>query len=207
MLQLIKQGGLTISPLILCSIISLAVSLERLIYLKRAKANNYNLIKQVKLKLKNSKISKAKEIIKEERGPIAGMLLEGLKYQGRGKYEIRDNLELAGQNEVKKLEKRLKVLEFIAAVSPLLGLLGTVIGIINSFNILQAAQGLASPQALSSGIAEALISTATGLIVAIPTMLMYSYLTSLVERRTMEMNRWFMDVVDLLSRDGNNVRD
>lgn len=205
MLEILKQGGVTIIPLVICSIVSVAVSLERVIYLKRAKANNYNLIKQVKLVLKKGKISKAKELIKEAKGPIASMLLYGLKHHGKSKYEIRDNLELAGQNELKRLEKRLRVLEFIATVAPLLGLLGTVIGIIQSFSILEGAQGLASPQALSSGISEALISTAAGLVVAIPTMLMYSYLTSLVERRTMEMNRWFMDVVDILSREGQDV--
>ncbi|AGB40943.1 biopolymer transport protein [Halobacteroides halobius DSM 5150] len=205
MLNILQQGGITIVPLVLCSIVSVAVSLERLIYLKRAKSNNYNLVKQVKLVLKKGKFSKAKEIIKEEKGPIAGMLLQGLRHHGKSKYEIRDNLELLGQNEIKKLEKRLRVLEFIAAIAPLLGLLGTVLGIINSFNILEAAQGLASPRALSSGISEALISTAVGLVVAIPTMLMYSYLTSLVEKRTMEMNQWFVDIVDLLSQDGKNV--
>ncbi|GAB6136841.1 MotA/TolQ/ExbB proton channel family protein [Halanaerobaculum tunisiense] len=205
MLDFIQQGGVTVIPLLLCSVVSLAVAIERLIYLKKAKTNNYNLIKEVKLVLEKGKISQAKEVINDSNGPVAGILLEGLRYRGQSKYEIRDNLELAGQNEVRKLEKRLKILEFIAAVAPLLGLLGTVIGIINSFNILEAAQGLASPQALSSGIAEALISTATGLIVAIPSMLMYSYLTSLVDRRTMELNQWFMDVVDLFSQDGQDV--
>lgn len=205
MLDILQQGGMTVIPLVICSIISVAVSLERLVYLKRAQGNNFRLIKRVKLALNNNKIREAKKLVKEERGPVAAILLEGIKYVGKRKYEIWDNLELVGKNEVKKLEKRLRVLEFVASVSPLLGLLGTVLGIIDSFNILAGAQGLASPSQLSGGIGQALISTAVGLIVAIPTMMMYSYLVSLVEKRTAEINKWYADIVDVLSQVGKNV--
>lgn len=207
MISILQQGGVTIIPLLLCSVVAVAVSLERLIYLKRAKTNNYNLIKQVNLMLNKGKVTKAKNLLKEERGPVAGILMAGLEYQGQEKTEVRKNLEVVGRSEVKLLEKRIRILEFIASVAPLLGLLGTVLGIIDSFNILQAAQGMASPQALSAGIAEALLSTAIGLIVAIPTMFMHSYLTSLVDRRTDELNRWFVDIVEVLSRGESDVRE
>ncbi|MBM7555989.1 MotA/TolQ/ExbB proton channel family protein [Halanaerobacter jeridensis] len=205
MLNVLKQGGVTIIPLIIFSVISLAISIERIIYLKKAKTNNYNLINKVRVKLNDDKVKEVKSILEDKQAPVAGMLLEGLNYIGQGKEELRKNLELIGSNQVKKLEKRLKALNFIASVSPLLGLLGTVLGIIDSFNILAAAQGVANPGALSVGIAQALISTAVGLIVAIPTMLMYSYLTGLVDKRTSEMNRWFADVVEVLGQGGKNV--
>ncbi len=205
MLNILKQGGVTIIPLLLCSIVSLAVGLERFIYLKRAKGNNFRLIKKVKLMLNNSKFGEAKEIIEEERGPVAGILMEGLRFYGQRQYEIKDKLEIVGHNEVKKLERRLGVLDFIATVAPLLGLLGTVLGIIDSFNILAAVQGMASPDVLSVGIAQALISTAVGLIVAIPALLIYTYLMGLVEKRTEEMNYWFIEVVEVLSKGGKNV--
>jgi len=207
MISILQQGGVTIIPLLLCSVVAVAVSLERLIYLKRAKTNNYNLIKQVNLMLNKGKVTKAKNLLKEERGPVAGILMAGLEYHGKDKEEVRKNLEVVGRSEIKLLETRIRILEFIASVAPLLGLLGTVLGIIDSFNILQAAQGMASPQALSAGIAEALLSTAIGLIVAIPTMFMYSYLTSLVDRRTDELNRWFVDIVEVLSRGESDVRE
>ena len=205
MLDVLKQGGVTVIPLVVLSIIGLAISLERLIHLKKAKINNYNLINKVRVKLNDNKIKAVKSILEDNKSPVAGMLLEGLNYLGQDKNELRQNLELIGNNQVNKLEKRLGALNFIASVSPLLGLLGTVLGIIDSFNILAAAQGIANPGALSVGIAQALISTAVGLIVAIPTMLMYSYLVSLVEKRTSELNRWFADVVEVLSQGGKNV--
>lgn len=202
MLDILKQGGATIIPLIIFSVISLAISIERFIYLKKAKTNNYNLINKVRVKLDDNKVEEVESILEDKTAPIAGILLEGLNYLGQEKEELRQNLELIGSNQVKKLEKRLKALNFIASVAPLLGLLGTVLGIIDSFNILATAQGVANPGALSVGIAQALISTAVGLIVAIPTMLMYSYLVSLVEKRTAEMNRWFADVVEVLGQEG-----
>ncbi|WP_027340267.1 MotA/TolQ/ExbB proton channel family protein [Halonatronum saccharophilum] len=206
MLEILKSGGVTVIPLVICSVISLAVALERFIYLKKAKANNFKLIKKAKLKMDSGKFVEAKAIIEEERGPVAGILREGMKYYGKEKSEIRSNLELIGQNEVKKMEKGLNVLDVIATIAPLLGLLGTVLGIIDSFNILAGAQGMASPSALSVGISQALISTAVGLIVAIPTMLMYSYLVSLVNDRVKEINTWFVDLADLLSQGDQNVQ-
>ncbi|WP_408956072.1 MotA/TolQ/ExbB proton channel family protein [Natroniella sp. ANB-PHB2] len=206
MFEILRQGGITMIPLLLCSIISLAVSLERLIYLKKAKGNNFRLIKKVKLMIDNGKIGEAKSILQEARGPVAGMLLEGIKYYGKKKYEIQDYLEIAGNNQIKKLEKRLRVLDFIATVSPLLGLLGTVLGIIDSFNILAGAEGLSSPGAISVGVSQALVSTAVGLMVAIPTMMLYTYLVSLVEARAEEMNRWTLDLVEILSQGGSNVQ-
>ena len=205
MLDVLKQGGVTIIPLIIFSVIGLAISIERFIYLKKAKTNNYNLINKVRVKLNDNKIKEVKSILEDKEAPIAGILLEGLNYRGQPRDELRQNLELIGNNQVKKLEKRLKALNFIASVSPLLGLLGTVLGIIDSFNILATAQGVANPGALSVGIAQALISTAVGLIVAIPIMLMYSYLAGLVDKRTAEMNRWFADVVEVLGQGGQNV--
>ncbi|MGM0369069.1 MAG: MotA/TolQ/ExbB proton channel family protein [Bacillota bacterium] len=205
MLDVLKQGGVTIIPLVIFSIVSLAISIERFIYLKQAKINNYNLINKVRVKLDDNNLKEIKSILEEKKTPIAGMLLDGLNYLGQDKTELRQNLQLIGNNQVKELEKRLSALNFIASVSPLLGLLGTVLGIIDSFNILATAQGVANPGALSVGIAQALISTAIGLIVAIPTMLMYSYLAGLVEKRTTEMNRWFADVVEVLSQGGKNV--
>ncbi|WP_018248999.1 MotA/TolQ/ExbB proton channel family protein [Orenia marismortui] len=206
MLDILREGGVTVIPLLICSIVGLAVSLERLIYLKKAKGNNFRLIEKVKLKLNRGKINEVSEIISQESGVIAGILEEGIKYYGQEKQELRSNLEIVGQTEIKKMEKRLGVLDLIATIAPLLGLLGTVLGIIDSFNILAGAQGMASPSALSSGIAQALISTALGLVVAIPTMLVYTYLLGLIQDRIDEINRCFVDLVELLGQGGNDVQ-
>ncbi len=206
MLDILTQGGVTIIPLLICSVVALAITLERVIFLKKSKVNNFKLLEKVKLKLNRGGFEEAQEIIRTEKGPIAGILEKGIQYYGTEREELRDNLQLIAENQIKKLEKRLGVLEVIATISPLLGLLGTVLGIIDSFNILAAAQGMASPAALSSGIAQALISTAIGLVVAIPTMLIYSYLVSLVQERVEEINHWFVDVIDLLSQGDDHVQ-
>ncbi len=206
MLGIIERGGVTAIPLLICSITTIAVALERFIYLKKAKGNNFKLIKKVRLLIDNDKLREAKNMAQKENGPIAGILVEGLKYCGKRKEELKENLAAIAQSEIKKLEKRLRVLDFIANVAPLLGLLGTVLGIIDSFNILAGAEGMASPAAISVGISHALISTAFGLIVAIPTMFLYSYLVSLVEQRTEEVNRWYIDLIELLSQGGNNAK-
>ncbi len=206
MLDIIEQGGVTAIPLLICSITTIAVALERFIYLKKAKGNNFRLIKKVKLMLGNNKLREAKNMAQKESGPIAGILAEGFKYYGKRKELLRDHLSAVAQSEIKKLEKRIRILDFIANVAPLLGLLGTVLGIIDSFNILAGAEGMASPAAISVGISHALISTAFGLIVAIPTMFLYSYLVSLVERRTEEVNRWYIDLIELLSQGGKNAK-
>ncbi|MFO7818823.1 MAG: MotA/TolQ/ExbB proton channel family protein, partial [Halanaerobacter sp.] len=117
MLDVLKQGGVTIIPLIIFSVIALAISIERFIYLKKAKTNNYNLINKVRVKLNDNKVKEVKSILEGKEAPIAGILLEGLNYIGQQKEELRQNLELIGNNEVKKLEKRLSALNFIASVS------------------------------------------------------------------------------------------
>ena len=99
-----------------------------------------------------------------------------------------------------KLERRLPALDTIVSVSPLLGILGTVTGIINSFQVLSGLEGVTSPQALSAGIAEALITTATGLIIAIPSLALYNWLSSIVDRRILEMNRCSEELIDLLTQ-------
>ena len=97
------------------------------------------------------------------------------------------------------MEKHLPVLDVVAMISPLLGLLGTVLGIISSFNILGTAAGAANPAQISSGIAAALISTAMGLVIAIPTAIFYSYYVNKVEERSHEMNLSMIDIMDVIT--------
>ncbi|MCK8824250.1 MotA/TolQ/ExbB proton channel family protein [Fuchsiella alkaliacetigena] len=206
MLDVLFKGGPTMVPLMVCSILSLAVFIERFLYFRKLDNNNFRLFKKLELLIANSNLSKAKKMVKAARGPVAAMVEQGLEGYGEDKATVREYVKLGGENEIRKMEKRLRILDFIATIAPLLGLLGTVIGIINSFNILAGAQGMAGPGALSVGIAQALISTAAGLIVAIPTTLFYTYLDSQVEDKTNELNQWSAKLVNLLAEDGSTSR-
>ncbi|SJZ31133.1 MotA/TolQ/ExbB proton channel family protein [Selenihalanaerobacter shriftii] len=205
MLKYLLKGGPTMLPLLIFSILSLAIMLERYFYLRSLKNNDFRLVKKIRLLLSNGKVSKAKQEAKEAKGPVSAMFLAGLEKYGEKRQIVKEFIQSTGQKQIKDMEKRLRILEFIATVSPLLGLLGTVFGIINSFNVLAGAQGIAAPSALSVGIAEALVSTATGLMVAIPTMLFYTYLDSKIEAKISEMNQWSTELVEIIS--GDNKRD
>lgn len=204
MLNFVFKGGPTIIPLLICSILSVAIILERYFYFRSINNNDFRLVKRVKLLLSDGKLAKAKKEAEKTNGPIAAMVLAGLEKYGHDRQTVKEFIQARGQHEISVMEKRLRVLDFIASVSPLLGLLGTVIGIIKSFNILAGAQGMAAPSALSSGIAEALISTAIGLIVAIPTMLFYTYLDSKVEAKMTEMKQWSTRLIEMLAEDSNS---
>ncbi len=203
MLEFLKQGGPTIYPLIACSVIGFAVVLERLIYFRKVKNNNFRMFKKIELLIIEGEITHAAHELKNERGPVAKIVAAGLAHYGQDRQLIEEHIRVAGEHEVHKMEKNLSILDVIATISPLLGLLGTVLGIIASFNILGAAvDGMAAPAQLSVGIAAALISTAVGLIIAIPAMLCYSYFVSIVDYNTKEMNKWSVELLDLLSHRG-----
>ncbi|AZR72621.1 hypothetical protein BBF96_03995 [Anoxybacter fermentans] len=202
MLEFIKQGGPTIYPLLACSVIGLAVVLERLFYFFRIKNDNFRMFRKIEMMIAEGEITRAAHELKSERGPVAKIIAAGLAHYGQDRRVIEEHIRVAGEHEVHKLEKNLAILDIIASISPLLGLLGTVLGIIDSFNILSTTAGIAAPAQLSSGIAAALISTAVGLIIAIPAMLFYSYFVSIVDKNTKEMNKWSVELIDLLSYRG-----
>lgn len=204
MLEFLKQGGPTIYPLLACSVIVLAVVLERLIYFRRVKSNNFRMFKKIELLIVEGEITKAAHELKNERGPVAKIIAAGLAHYGQDRRLVEEHIRVAGDHEIHKLEKNLPILDVVATISPLLGLLGTVLGIIASFNILGATGGIAAPAQLSIGIAAALISTAVGLIIAIPAMLCYSYFMSVVDYNTKEMNKWSVELLDLLSHRGES---
>lgn len=203
MLEFIKQGGPTMYPLLLCSVAGLAIALERFFYFMRNKNNNAKMFKKVELLIAEGEVTRAAHELKNERGPVAKVISAGLSRYGSDRKTVEEFVRVAGEAEIHKMEKHLGYLEIIATISPLLGLLGTVLGIIDNFNILAATAGIAAPAQLSSGIAAALISTAVGLIIAIPALLAYSYFTNVIEANTREMSKWAVELLDLLSHRGD----
>ena len=197
--EFISLGGPMAIPLLIASILSLAVIIEKIIFFARHKDNSFRLIKRIEMKVDEGDIMGALSELKGKKGPNAKLLSTALTHHSEDPGRIREVLQAVGEDEIKKMEKHLAILDVIAMISPLLGLLGTVIGIISSFNILGAAAGAADPTQISSGIAAALISTALGLIIAIPTAVFYSYFTNKVEKKAHEMNLSMVDIMDVIT--------
>lgn len=202
MVEFIVRGGPVMIPLLFCSVIAVAVTLERLWYLLRSRVDSEDLMEDVKLSLGQGKMLEAMQVAKKSKGPVASVLAAGIAYYDNDKDQIKGRIEEVGREEIYKMEKRMGILDTIVNISPLLGLLGTVTGIIKSFNVMAALDGIDQPAALSTGIAEALITTATGLMIAIPTLAIYSYLNSLIDKTAADMSKRSHELVDILGSKG-----
>lgn len=196
--------GPTAIPLTIVSIISLAVIIERAIFFLRYRDNSFRLIKKIELLVAQNDILAALNELKGERGPNAKLLAAALSHYKQDPERIREVLQAVGEDEIRKMEKNLPILDLAAMIAPLLGLLGTVLGIIESFNIMTGTLGMAATDQISGGIAAALISTAFGLIIAIPSAIFYSYFTNLVSAKAHEMNLSVIDIMDIITVRGED---
>ena len=172
MWELIQKGGITMYPIILLSVIALAVFLERLISLRKEKYVPKAFYEQLVSLLKKRNINEAVEVCKVNKSALARISETIITNTDLPLSRLLEVAEESGRSEVSKLDKFLPSLQTIVAIAPLLGLLGTVLGMIKIFDVI-ALQGTGSAEALSSGIAEALITTAAGLVVAIPAQIFY----------------------------------
>jgi biopolymer transport protein ExbB len=177
-----EKGGPVMWPLLFFSILGLAYIIERFFALRRARINvNEFLAKIRKALMVNRSVRDAVKICEQYRGPVPSIIKAGLLKYGQPKEDVEKTIENAALFEMGRLERGLAVLATVANVAPLLGFLGTVTGMIRSFDTL-ATQGLSNPAAVASGISEALITTATGLIIAIPVQLAYNYFMTRINR-------------------------
>ena len=201
MWELIVKGGPLMFLIILCSVIAFAVVIERLWHLRRAMIDTESFMEGISETLRRNKIMESIDRCNATPGPIAHILKAGILKHDRSKIEIREAIEDAGIHEVPRLEKNLGVLATIAHISPLLGLLGTVTGMVRSFQAIeQKAVALmpVNPGDLAGGIWEALITTVAGLAVAIPTYVAYNFLVSKVDGFVLEMEKSATDLVNIL---------
>ena len=186
-MQFYQSGGPVMHALLACSLIGLVFIIERAWSLYRAKINTQEFLDRVRTALlKRRNVKEAVTICEEYGGPIANIMKAGLLKYGRPQEEIERTIEAASGHELSRLERGLAVIATVANIAPLLGFLGTVSGMINSFDALARA-GLSNPGLVAKGISEALITTATGLAVAIPMLVAYNYFTSRVSKFVLEM--------------------
>ena len=177
-----EKGGPVMWPLLLFSILGVAFAVERFFALRRARINvNEFLAKVRKALMVNRSLRDAVKLCEQYQGPVASVMKAGLLKFGQPKEDIEKTIENAALFEMGRLERGLAVLATTANVAPLLGFLGTVTGMINSFDAL-AKQGLSNPAAVFAGVSEALITTAAGLIIAIPVQLAYNYFMTRINK-------------------------
>ncbi|MBU3933436.1 MAG: MotA/TolQ/ExbB proton channel family protein [Candidatus Omnitrophica bacterium] len=203
MWDLIQKGGPLMYLIVLCSIVALAVVIERLYHLHRAKIDSDKFMESISNTVKRNRIMDAVDLCEKTPGPIAHIIKAGILKHDRSRHEVKEAIEDAGIYEVPRLEKNLGTLATIAHISPLLGLLGTVTGMVRAFQVIQEkATSLypVSPGDLAGGIWEALITTCAGLIVAIPTFVAYNYLVSRVKGVVLEMERTATDLINILGQ-------
>ena len=170
----LSKGGIMMIPLILSSIIALAIILERALQLRRKKVLNPNLLKMIEAMREPKDVDVMRTICNQTNDTLPNVLKICLDNQHLNHNELKELIEDQSRQEVRSLERGFGALETIAAAAPLMGLLGTVIGMIKVFNVI-AKVGVGQASALSGGISEALITTVVGLSIGIPTLIAYNY--------------------------------
>ncbi|HYJ14446.1 MAG TPA: MotA/TolQ/ExbB proton channel family protein [Candidatus Limnocylindria bacterium] len=190
-IAIIIKGGIVMIPLLACSLISLALTIERFMFW--AKLKTKDVLDQILSLVEKGEFEQALNLGKTSSQPIARVLAAGIAHRNPAPAKA---MEALAQAEIPMLKSRLGVLDTIVTLAPLLGLLGTVVGMIGSFDVMSEA-GMGQPHAITGGVAEALIATATGLLIAILTLISYNYFTAKVERE-MDRMEHFSSSLELL---------
>lgn len=203
--ELIRMGGPIMWPLIACSVLAAAIIVERFVALNRLQGTSTRFLDEVTSAVKRNKVAEALALCERTPGPMAAMVRLGLMKYGRPREEIRLAIEDAGRRHLPYLEQRLAALATIAHVAPLFGLLGTTLGLIRCFQILQAKTAALQPIGvadLAEGLWPALLTTAVGLIIAIPALVAYNYFSRRVQHTLTEMELASAEVLNLLAGEG-----
>jgi biopolymer transport protein ExbB len=211
MLEILQKGGPLMWIILLCSVVALGVFLERWLYLHKAAIRIGELLGGISLLIRNNRIEEALGECSASHGPVARILQAALMRPHEERAVLQSITTDAALLEIPKLERNLPILSSLAYVAPLVGLLGTVLGLLDAFLILSAHGGFATTAELSSSVYESLLNAAAGIAVAIPAFLGHSYLTSRVNDIIHDMERGGIEVVNLLTdraiRDGKKLAE
>ena len=197
MWELFKAGGLLMWPILACSVLAVAIAAERLWRLRRSKVAPPNLVAQIVHLHRRQRIDAEALKALRESSPRGCVLAAGLANLRHSREVMKEAIEETGRHVVHELERHLNALGTIAAISPLLGLLGTVVGMIKVFDVITT-QGVGNAEVLAGGISEALITTAAGLAVAIPSLILYRYLRGRVDELVVTMEQEAIRLVEIL---------
>lgn len=200
MLNIFWEGGVLMFPIMAVSIVAVAITFERFWTLRRATIDTREFMDAMRTVLRQNRVQEAIAICDETDAPVARIMKAGILKHNRSKEDIREAIEDAGHLEIPRLERYMSALATCANIAPLLGLLGTVQGMIKAFAQIQHKQGQVNPSDLAEGIGNALITTAAGLTVAIPTLVVYNYFVTRVENMILEMEISSSELVELLTK-------
>jgi len=195
----IHNGGPVMWPLLLCAILSVTVMIERFISINRASGDNETLLEELRTQLTAGRVNEALKLCDEHSGPVAALLANGIRNRNLDSDSIERAMEELALRETPMLYRRLGVLDTIITIAPLLGLLGTVTGMIKAFHVVGSTSGLNNPSAITGGVAEALLATATGLAIAIVTLVGYNYLTEKVKEIIADMESRATQLMNILA--------
>jgi len=193
------KGGIMMIPLMLSSVLALAVIIERAVVLRRKRILDPEVVILVGSASTSAEVEAVFKKLEKKDGPFLNILRVCLANRGKDKASVKEAILDAGRQEMRYLEKYLAVLETIAGVAPLLGLLGTVLGMMKIFDVI-VTSGLGQTQLLSRGISEALITTVVGLFIAIPALVAYNYFTHKVEGFVLEIEKYSSHILEKLER-------
>ena len=208
MFEIIKAGGWVMWPILVCSVVAMAITIERLWTLQRRRVAPSGLVLQVWQWTREGKLDAKRIQALREGSPLGRLLATGILNRHHDRSIMQESIEDVGRLVAHQLERYLNTLGTVASISPLLGLLGTVFGIIRAFAAMTS-KGMGDPAMMAGGISEALVTTAAGLIVAIPAMVFYRYLRGRVDELVLIMEHEAMKLVEVMQgareRDGEGL--
>ena len=199
MMPLIAKGGPLMWLLLGCSVLMIAVTLERYFHFHRSRVDVGDLLHGLRNLIRNRNYAEALHECAGTPGPVARVIHSAIRRHDAPRAELKEIVEESGQLEVPKLEKYLAVLLSISYIAPLIGLLGTVLGLVHTFVQIDLGGGFATASQMSKGVYESLISSAAGLVVAIPAFVFYSFLRSYSRTLMHDMERAGIEIVNVIS--------
>jgi biopolymer transport protein ExbB len=200
-IELLFKGGWVMLPLALLAFMGLVIFVERYLTIRKASKDEMNLMLQVKQSVKSAKLDSALAICRNSNTPLGRMLEKGLLRIGRPIKDIEGAIENVGKLEVSKLEKNISILGIIAGIAPMLGFVGTIIGVITIFHEVSV-KGIIEIGTISGGLYVKMITSATGLIIGIIAYVLYHILNIMVDRIILKMETDAIEFIDLLEEPG-----
>lgn len=206
LISIIREGGVLMFPIMFCSVVLLVFVMERLFFLRRARIIPRPFVRGVIEQLEQNQLDRdeAIELCENNGSPIAELFIAALKKWGRPAVEVEQAILDAGERVTSQLRRYLRLFNAISNLAPLLGLLGTVLGMIDAFNSIAQADAMGRPELLASGIGGALLTTAAGLCVAIPAYAAYAFFVGRTDRLILEMDALGQNVVELISAEAQS---